>query len=189
MMIVALAMIAQFKEGDMVYIKNDSARGWLTQKMAFVRYEPVEQSSVAASDVFNANLNAGGQSLIARWPKNSKAKVINVYRAEGETIIKLEHAGHRDVYWFHDDDVAALTPEIEKKIQDDATNAKNAEIANAKREKLMRYARNRTDAEAVNAALALGLDPITMSAKEAAALSAAHRRALSSLKQRWKVGR
>lgn len=190
MMIVLLAMIAQFKEGDLVYLKSDPTKGWITSALASARYQPSYGGSLSgAASAFDANVNAGSSTaIVVHWPKYTRLKVLTTIKTNGDTLVRALQDDWKESYWFHADELGAWTDEIEKKKADDKEYGRRVELTNAMIDKLKPYVTTKTENLAVNSALAKGLNPLTMTAKEASVLTASERRALSAVRQRYRKG-
>lgn len=187
--LIACVMLAQFKEGDMVYLKNDPTTGWITSKMASVRYMPSYGGSVSGSSVASLNSEAGTSTApVVNWQKYTKVKVLSLIKTDGDSLVRVFHEAWKESYWFHADDLGLWTDEIEKKQADDAAYQRKMRDLERVTEQLKAYINNKSESAAINAAIAKGLDPLKMTAKEAAQLTPSERRAISAVRQRFRKG-
>lgn len=190
MIMAMLVMMAQFKAGDLVYLKNDPTQGWITSQLASVRYRPsYGQSLGSASSVAAANAGAGTDTAVTVfWPKYTKGKVQTTVKPNGDTIVRILQEDWKESYWFHADDLAAWTEEIDRKKADDREYQIRLGRMKILSDKIMPYAVTKSEIAALNSAINKGLDPTAMTAKEASQLTAGERRAISSVRRRFKQG-
>ena len=185
--IILTTLLCQFKEGDIVYVKNDRVTGYINERLAAIRYQ--EKGGVlSASEISHENL-AGGTKPTVVFPKYSKLKVLAVQKNKGDNLIRAQHVDWKDVYWFHAEDLEPDSPEMEKKIQQDKDIQKQAAFSIMWQNKLKPYILNKSESEAVKVALGKGFNPIDLKPEQAKELTSSHRRALNTLKIRYRQGK
>lgn len=183
---IALVVLSQFKADDVVYIKGGTATGYLTEKLARVRYEPPYGQSVSASEV--ANQASGGTELIVHWPKFTQVKVLTTTSVDGDKLVRVHHVAWKMSYWYHAEDVGLWTKDTELQAKSDVASESQTAKMQETIQKLSPYIKNQNERQAISAAFAAGLNPLNMTAKEASVLSTGQRRAISTVRQRFTKG-
>ncbi len=183
---IAMVLICQFKADDIVYIKGGTATGYLTEKLARVRYEPTYGQAVSASEV--ANQASGGIELIVRWPKYTQVKVLTSTMVDGERLVRVHHAAWKQSYWYHSEDLSPWTKDTEVQAKSDMASDSNLAKMDETLKKLSPYIKSQNERAAISAAFASGLNPLSMTAKDAAVLTTGQRRSISTVRQRYTKG-
>ncbi len=179
--IIVCAVIGQFKVGDEVYVP-----------LMVEVYQTVEDAAIRRNGV-------------ARPYDNGK--IIAIKEVDGESIARIEREGYELPVWAlmknikaFDEDAKKAAVEYSKKVVNDFRGkvrdsigqdmAKQAnQMRNNLMERLRPYCVTKPEHDALTVAVGKGLDPITMTAEQAQALSPSQRRALSSVKARYLKGR
>jgi len=182
---IAIVLICQFKLDDAVYVKSAASVGYLTEKLARVRYVEPFGYSVPTSQI---DTSSGGVDLTVRWPKYTQAKVIAVRFADGDRLVRVHHAEWKQSYWYHSEDIALWTKDTEAQAKSDMASDSTLAKMDETLKKLGPYFKTQTERQAISSAFALGLNPLSMTAKEAAALTSGQRRAISTVRQRYTKG-
>lgn len=169
--VIPLVVVGQFDRGQEVYVKVPLAKAWQTSGLAAERFEPSAPSGSlesARNDLF-----AGRRPLRTAFRKGEKFAVIETIEADGEKLVKVRPAAG-EPWWIYADDLSPLDDSARQEMDRDAI-----------RQRLVRHCITRPDHEALNAALAKGLDPLTMTAAQAESLTRSQRKALSGVKARY----
>ena len=166
--ILVCAMLGQFKEGDAVYVKPPGASAWRFAGMAAARYrEPVRSYSG------NVRLEEIPESDTTYYRAKEKLTVLTVERRDGETLVKIKDDRNK-TWWMISPDLGPLDDSARDSIARDDIAAK-----------LKPFCITKPDHAALAVAVGKGIDPLTMTAQQAAALSPSQRKALSAVKARY----
>lgn len=165
--ILVCAMLGQFKAGDSVYVKPPGATAWKHAHLAAARYrDQASYSGVRRPEDIP-------EQMTTWFAKRSKLSVMSVEDFDGEKIVRVKDENGRP-WWMISTDVSAL---------DDTAKAAigREEVI----DRLRPYCVTKPEHEALTIAAGKGLDPITMTASQAQALTPSQRRALSQVKARY----
>ena len=182
---IAIVLVCQFKMDDAVCVKSAASVGYLTEKLARVRYVEPFGYSVPSSQI---DTSSGGVDLTVRWPKYTQAKVIAVRFADGDKLIRVHHAEWKQSYWYHAEDLSPWTKETEAQAKNDIASDSNLAKMDETLRKLSPYIKTQNERQAISAAFAAGLNPLSMTAKDATTLSSGQRRSISAVRQRFTKG-
>ena len=182
---IAMVLICQFKTEDVVYVKSAASVGYLTEKLARVRYVEPFGYSVPTSQI---DTSSGGVDLTVRWPKYTQAKVIAVRFADGDKLVRVHHAAWKQSYWYHSEDLLPWTKDTETQVKSDMASDSNLAKMDETLKRLSPYIKTQTERAAISAAFAAGLNPLSMTAKDAAVLTTGQRRSISTVRQRYTKG-
>jgi hypothetical protein len=182
---IAMVLICQFKTDDAVYVKSAASVGYLTEKLARVRYVEPFGYSVPSSQI---DTSSGGVDLTVRWPKYTQVKVIAVRFADGDRLVRVHHAAWKQSYWYHAEDLSPWTKGTEVQAESDMASDSNLAKMDETLKKLSPYIKSQNERAAISAAFASGLNPLSMTAKEAAVLTTGQRRSISTVRQRFTKG-
>ena len=168
------AVLGQFKVGDEVYVKSAKAYAWESEGLAANRYAPSARS-LSLGDARD-KLFSGEKEARTSFRKGEKFVVLAVTKSEGEGLLKIKQ-GAADPWWMYASDLSALDESAKVSLNRD-------EIA----DKLRPFCITKPEHDALTVAVGKGLNPLTMTAEQAQALSSSQRRALSSVKARYLKG-
>lgn len=175
--LIIAAMLGQFKEGDTVYIPK-GGEAYRTADDAVHRMNGVELSY-------------------------HDGKVIAVKSVDGERLLRIDRPGYEVPVWVVEKNVREFdeqakaearkyfTENIEanrEKLRQGFGQTEQRKIQAARTAALEKYkpfSVTKPEHEALTVVINKGLDPITMTAEQAKALSASQRRAISSIKARY----
>ena len=165
--ILICAMLGQIKEGDSVYVKPPGANAWKTATMAATRYQPLRISG-RLGDIDPVASDA------RRWfPAREKLSVLAVDDYEGEKLARVKD-DDKQTWWMIASDLSKLDEVGQAALARDELTAK-----------LKPFCITKPDHAALAVAVGKGIDPLTMTAQQAAALSPSQRKALAGIKARY----
>jgi hypothetical protein len=162
------AVLGQFKEGDTVSVKPPGAHAWKTPSLAGARY----QESPRSGDPRNQGRDLV-QSLTTYYQGREKLTVLALETIDSEKIVKVRD-GRNETWWMLEPSLAVFDDQQRLHERRDGIAAN-----------LRPFCVTKPEHDALTAAVGKGLDPLTMTSKDAAALSGSERRALSSVKARY----
>ena len=185
MIAIAVLMIGQFAAGDTIYVRDESTIGRMSFGMARVQY--VEPPQVRSLQEQRDRLFTRAQEDTIRRRKFDKLKVLEVRSGDAGKFVRAADSDNPEViYWYNASSLSKVenAADFEKMKNEDA--AKSTLLESAAR--LRKYVQKKSEDDAINAAIGKGLNPITMSAKEASQLTNGQRKALSEVRRRYQRG-
>lgn len=160
--------LGQLKEGDSVYVKPPGANAWRFAGMASARYrEPVR------SYPGNVRPEEISESDTTYFQAKERLSVLTVERRDGETLVKIKDDRNK-TWWMISTDLGPLDDASRDSIARDQIAAK-----------LHPFCITKPDHAALAAAAAKGIDPLKMTAEQAASLTPGQRKALAGIKARY----
>lgn len=166
--LVSMALMGQVKQGDDVYVKVESARAWRSLGHAVNQYKEGPISTSLAADRMTY-----GTSPMNVFGKNTKGTIVAVQYVDSEQYVKFRVNQNSD-WWMRGEDLRELDDVAKASIARD-------EIT----DKLRPFCITKPDHAALAIAIGKGLDPITMTSEQAAALSPGQRKSLAGIKARY----
>lgn len=166
--ILVCAMLGQLKEGDDVYVKVESASAWRSLDNAAAQYKEGAIDSDIAADRLRF-----GTSPMTYFGKNTKGSIAASRYVGSEQYVKFRVNQNSD-WWMKGEDLRKL---------DDTSRAAIARDELA--ERLRPFCVTKPDHAALAIAVGKGIDPLTMTSQQAAALSPSQRKALAGIKARY----
>lgn len=166
--ILVCAMLGQLKQGDDVYVKVESAKAWRSLGHAVNQYKEGAVSTDVAADRL-----LFGTSPMTAFGKNTKGTIVAIQYVDSEQYVKFRVNQNSD-WWMKGEDLRKLDDESRASIARDELTAK-----------LKPYCVTKPDHAALAVAVGKGIDPLTMTAQQAAALSPSQRKSLAGIKARY----
>lgn len=162
-----IAVIGQVKPGDSIYVRPPGATGYDSPIQAVDRYRQPVRSYPAGTRPEEMQ-----RSTTTWFQSRTRLEAVTTQTIDGETTVKVVDNGR--TWWILSTDVSVLDDVSKKTVERDEML-----------KRIRPFCVTKPEHAAVNAAVGFGLDPLTMTAKEAERLTASQRKALSSVKARY----